>query len=469
MQKKGIDVAAEDKYIDDLVVSDTISDELFLLDESKPIIARIYDKDGNLESEQTIALTDPNLSIVRNEADGTTTVTYNFGKVYNTKKCSLHFGIQAKEDYIGSNNVYSNVGTPIASYSHEKVDSSGSGTGVIAHYSVQSFDTPEVNVPIRFDATNGDEVTILVGETVDLAELSPAIVENAESLIENYDQINGTLSYVWVLPDGTEADAGSVTVTNGSIAGQKLPSRSYTFEGTEEGRYVCTLKVTFTPTPVDISSKNFSDAVTAVAVGALTKEGNVWINVVDSSSTQRFFVRKVWVGDPPEGTDSITFRVMANGTAVLDGDGNQLEYTLSATNNWETEVTGLPSVRDGVVQTYTVEEVSRPQGYLDSYSTETRQENDWAARVTLTFTPKDKQSDKILQITCKYNGVEYTYTTPKGTYNNNQSYSFVVDNLPLDENGNPYSCEFVKVVVSPGTKDEKQINLKADMPASAIA
>ena len=89
--------------------------------------------------------------------------------------------------------------------------------------------------------------------------------------------------------------------------------------------------------------------------------------------------------------------------------------------------------------------------------------------MTLTFTPKDKQSDKILQITCKYNGVEYTYTTPKGTYNNNQSYSFVVDNLPLDENGNPYSCEFVKVVVSPGTKDEKQINLKADMPASAIA
>ena len=463
MQKKGIDVAAEDKYVDDLVVSDTISDELFLLDESEPIIARIYDKDGNLESEQTIALTDPNLSIVRNEADGTTTVTYNFGRVYNTKKCSLHFGIQAKEDYIGSNNVYSNVGTPIASYSHEKVDSSGSGTGVIDHYSVQSFDTPEVNVPIRFDATDGGEVTILVGETVDLAELSPAIVENAESLIENYDQINGTLSYVWVLPDGTEADAGSVTVTNGSIAGQKLPSRSYTFEGTEEGRYVCTLKVTFTPTPVDTSSKNFSDAVTAVAVGALTKEGNVWINVVDSSSTQRFFVRKVWVGDPPEGTDSITFRVMANGTAVLDGDGNQLEYTLSAANNWETEVTGLPAVKDGVIQNYSVEELTRPGGYLDTYSADSLTEEVWAAKVILSFTPSGKIGNKALTISCRYNGQVYTYQTPKQDYEKNVTYSFVVDNLPLDENGVPYSCEFASLVK---TDDGKSVETTSP---SAIA
>ena len=123
-----------------------------------------------------------------------------------------------------------------------------------------------------------------------------------------------------------------------------------------------------------------------------------------------------------------------------------------------------------MIQNYTVEELDRPSGYLATYSSETRVEEDWAAQVTLTFTPKDKQSDKILQITCKYNGVEYTYTTPKGTYNNNQSYSFVVDNLPLDENGNPYSsCEFVKVVVNPGEKDEKQIDLKADMPASASA
>lgn len=467
MQKKGIDVKAEDKYVEDVEVMDTLSDE-FVLDTSEPITATVYNKDGSVASQKTIPLDDPDLSITVN-SDGTTTIGYSFGTVYNTKKCVLHFRVQAKDDYIGSNNVYSNQGTPDLNYTHKKLDNLGNPTGAEDIYQVRCFDTPQVNVPIRFTTVDGDTASIIVGDSVDLADLSTAIAQNAEDLVDNYGQINGTLSYTWVLPDGSEVDAGSVTVSKGSIGEQSFPSRSSVFKGTAAGQYTGTLKVTFTPETVDSGNRNFSNEITAVPVNPLTNPGNVWINVVADDSTERFFVRKVWVGDPPEGTDSITFRVMANGTAVLDGDGNQLEYTLSATNNWETEVTGLPSVRDGVVQTYTVEEVSRPQGYLDSYSTETRQENDWAARVTLTFTPKDKQSDKILQITCKYNGVEYTYTTSKGTYNNNQSYSFVVDNLPLDENGNPYSCEFVKVVVNPGAKDEKPIDLKADMPASASA
>lgn len=462
MGKNGIEITAEDKYVEDLTVTDTISDELFLLDESEPIVATIYNKDGTVESQQIIPLDDPDLTIQKNP-NGTTTVTYNFGRIYNTKKCALHFGIRANEDYIGSNNVYSNVGTPVATYSHEKIDSDGTGTGEIDHYNVESFDTPEVNVPIQFDTTDGDTTTIIMGDKVDLADLSTEIVEHAETLIDNYDQINGTLSYTWILPDGTEVDMGGVTVKNGSIGVQSPPSREYEFTGTEAGQYVCMLKVTFTPESVDTSSKNFSDDKTAVAVGTLTKVGNVWINVVAGDSTQRFFVRKDWVGGPPAGTEAITFRVLANGESVLDESGNQLEYTLSAQNNWETEVSSLPAVKDGVVQNYTIEENSVPQGYLASYSTENHQENDWAAKMTLTFIPSSNQDNKTLKITYRYNGQEYTYTTPKDSYKKNMSYSFIVDNLPLDENGEPYSGEIVSVIK---VEDNKTVKLSSSNTVS---
>ena len=445
MRKKGIEITATDKYVDDVTVSDTISDELFVLDDNEPIIATVYNKDGSVDTQMEISLDDPNLTITHNP-DGTTTVTYNFGRVYNTKKCALHFGIQANEDYIGSNNVYSNVGTPVTTYVHEKIDEDGNPTGVIENYTVNCKDTPQVNVPIRFKTTDGETVNIIVGDKVDLADLSPAIVEHAESLIDNYDQINGTLSYVWVLPDGSEVDAGSVTVVDGSIGAQSLPSREYEFTGESAGQYVCTLKVTFTPEPVDATSKNFSNEQTAEPVGALTKEGNVWINVVAEDSTERFIVRKIWEGDPPSETASLSFRILANGIPVTGEDGEELLYSLDAANNWETEVSGLPCVVDGEIQEYSVEEYPVPEGYYAEYSTATQQDDDLAAKAILIFTPSSNQDNKTLKLTCRYNGQEYTYITPKGSYKNNQRYSFTVDNLPLGEDGEPFECEIVSVI-----------------------
>lgn len=445
MQKKGIDIKAEDKYVEDVEVSDTVSDE-FVLDTTEPVTATVYNKDGSVAEQKTLQLDDPNLTITANP-DGTTTITYNFGTVYNTKKCVLHFRVQAREDYIGSNNVYSNLGTPALGYVHEKLDHLGNPTGVEDRYRVNCYDTPQVNVPIRFTTVDGDTASIIVGESVDLADLSTAIAQNAEDLVDNYDQINGSLSYTWVLPDGTERDAGSVTVTKGSIGEQSFPSRSSVFEGTAAGQYTGTLKVTFTPETVDSGNRNFSNADTAVAVNLLTKPGNVWINVVSADSTERFFVRKEWVGDPPEGTDSVTFRVLANGIAVTGEDGQPLVYALSAGKGWETEVSGLPSVKDGVIQNYTVEELDRPSGYLDTYRSESRVENDYAAKVTLSFTPSAKKDNVILKITYTYNGEERTYTVPtKTTYKNGETYSFVVEDLPLDENGDPYHCEIISIV-----------------------
>lgn len=444
MGKNGIDITATDKYVEDVTVRDTISDE-FVLDTSEPITATIYNKDGSVNTQKTVALNDPDLTITE-KSDGTTTVEYVFGTVYNTKKCVLHFRIQAKEDYIGSNNVYSNQGTPELTYTHAKQDSEGNLTGDVDSYTVDCYDTPQVNVPIRFTTVDGETANIIVGEAVDLKDLSTTIVQDAQDRVDNYGQINGTLSYTWVLPDGTEVNAGSVTVINGSIGELEFPSRTYEFTGTEAGQYTGTLKVTFTPETVDSSNPNFSNEDTAAAVNLLTKPGKVWINVVAPDSTERFFVRKEWIGTPPEGTDSIQFRVLSNDEAVKDENGDPLEYELSDNNGWETVVEGLPAVKDGVIQNYTVEELNVPEGYLATYSSESRVEDDYAAKVTLTFTPSADTGKKALRITYKYNGVAYTLDTPKQDYDKGVQYQFEVKNLPLDENGEPYTCSWVSIV-----------------------
>ena len=446
MAKKGIDVTAEDKYVDNVAVSDTISDE-FILDTTEPIIATVYNKDGSEYSKTTVELDDPNLSITMND-DGTTTVDYLFGTVYNTKKCVLHFRIRAKDDYIGSNNVYSNLGTPDLYYTHKKLDSAGNLTGEEDNYQVNCYDTPQVNVPIRFTTVDGEAITILVGESVDLADLSKFIAQNAEDLVDNYYQINGTLSYTWVLPDGTEVPAGSVNVLNGSIGEQSFPDRSSIFMGNVAGQYTGTLKVTFSPGDVDSSNRNFSDEDTAVPVEPLTNPGNVWINVVADDSTERFFVRKDWVGGVPEGIGSIKFRILdKDGNPVLDENEDQLEYELSAENNWTVEVSGLPSVIDGVIQSYTVEEIDGPEGYHTVYSVESLIEEDWAAKVTLSFTPS-KTKDKVeLQINFTYNGKEKTYSvTSKEKYESGKTYLFYVEDLPIDEYGEPFACEIISII-----------------------
>lgn len=451
MRKKGVDITAEDKFVENVKVEDTVSDE-FILDTSEPIKAIIYNKDGSVAEEKTISPDDPNLTYTQND-DGTFSIGYLFGTVYNTKKCVLHFRIQAKEDYIGSNNVYSNVGTPGLDYEHSKVDNAGNLTGVVDQYSVECYDTPQINVPIRFETVDGDTANIIVGENVDLADLSTVIAQNAEDLVDNYDQINGTLSYTWELPDGTTVDAGSITVKKGSIGEQVFPDRSSIFTGTAAGQYKGTLKVTFTPEAADSTNKNFSNSDTAVAVNPLTRPGNVWINVVAEDSTTRFYVRKEWVGNPPEGTDSVTFRVLANGEPVTGADGEELHYELSEANDWETEVSGLQSLIGGQIMTYTVEELDPPDGYSVTYSSETRVDDNYAAKETLSFTPSKDQDKVVLQITYQYGSEIKTYVVPEKTkYKKDTTYSFTVDNLPLDDNGEPYACNILSIKNTDGDK-----------------
>ncbi len=438
--KKGIVVKEANKYVEDVTVTDVVSPE-FQLDYSEPIRAIFYDKDGNIDETREIPQNDSNLKIEVKE-DGTTKITYNFGTVYNTKKVELKFRVQAKENFIGSNNVFTNVGTPELEWKHSNRDSGGQLTGVVKEYKITTEDTPEVNVPIRFTTVNGESRDIKVGDSVNLKDLSNEIPKQVEGLLEKYGQINGALRYVWELPDGTLYPVGNVPVSNGKVGALTFPDRAYEFIGEKEGHYTGVLKLTFEPDKVDTSTGNFADDTTKKAVSELTKPGNVYINVYDEKTS--FWVKKKWAVEPPADT-VITFKVLANGTPIQDEGGQDKEYTLSEANSWECEITDLPSFVNEEFQKYTVEEVV-PLGYLPIYSDGIKEIPVYTVDATLKFKFTDKKrSDKKYRIFYSYLGEEKYVDTEKSTFEKNIFYSVEAKALPVDEDNNPYPCEITKI------------------------
>lgn len=468
--KGGIEITNTEVSVDHVTVCDTIQNE-FAVNYTEPIIATIYNKDGSVFEEKEISLDDPNLSITENK-DGTTTVSYDFGTVKNTKKTKLHFQVQAQEDYIGSNNVYTNVGTPELTYQHEKIDSDGNPTGIVDSYSVLCSDTPMVNVPIRFDTTDGDTKNLLVGENVDLKDLSSAIVKDAEDKIDNYDQTDGVLSYTWTLPDGTEVPAGSVEVKKGSIGEQTFPDRSSIFEGNATGNYKGTLTVTFTPNDVQKDNGNFCDEITETAVNPLSKPGNVWINVVEKDDTTKLLVRKKWDPLAPEGVTSVTFHLLANGVPMTDENGKVIEYTLEENNNWEYLFENLPLVTteggNTEVINYTVEETAKISGFTVSYESDVQQEEviKYSAKVTFSLTPtRDANNAVKVVFTYNYGGKEQVAEFICAGLKKTTLYSYELEGLMTDAKNQPLPCEVISVAAYKSDGNRVNIDSK-DKPAA---
>ena len=367
MKRKAIDITAWDKYVDNMTLTDTVTDE-FALDPEEPVKAIVYNKDGSVKTETVVGPDDPNLQIDEN-LDGTTTVTYNFGRAFNTTKCVLHFGIVAKDDYIGSNNVYSNVGTPTLTYQHQPMDNDGIPTGDVLTYNVDCRDTPQVNVPIRFTTVDGGTAEIKVGESVELKDLSNEIVKDAEDRVDNYDQINGTLSYTWVLPDGTEVECGSVTVKDGTVQEADFPDRSYDYIGKKAGVYVAKLKVIFTPEKVNGANKNFSDTKTAASVKALTQTGDVEITVtsdgeeIPDGPVTLLRVTKEWGDGADKHTRDFVSFTLYKGKKGF-GTATTRTIVLNAKNNWTGDFKNLPYLdENGNVISYYAEETNGVSGY----------------------------------------------------------------------------------------------------------
>ena len=321
---------------------------------------------------------------INRKSNKTTDVAYDFGTVYNTNDAKLHFEVIARDDYIGSNNVFTNEGTPDVSFRHAKLNRDGQRIdengrvladdepSFIVPNDVESYDTPEVNVPVRFTADDGGSVTVEVKTPVNLEDLSTTaggtaptlpegytgsetdiadseyITATVHDLIDNYDQINGTVSYTWVTPGGKQYPVPVTLHVTGGIPDDDITAASemaQQWTPKTAGIYDVVLKVTFTPDPVE-DKGNFADdgGVTVTRVTKLEREGHESIIVTapqggTTSNDTTLTVTKVWAGEKGDTTkrpqNGITFNIFQDGE-FYD------QQTVKSADGWSYTFTGLP-------------------------------------------------------------------------------------------------------------------------------
>lgn len=272
----------------DVVLEDTIENEFSLIEDSIQLVT--YDFDGNATAE-SIPVTDESLSITKN-SDGTTTIRYLAGTVAYGETVHLRFKVQAKEKYIGSNNVKTNVGVPTLQY---KNDIYGSKPA-----QMKFTDEPKVNVLVRYDIEDGGSTEVPVNTEVDLWKDLDAekivgktgdkdgIEDRASGSEDQYDQINGTVTYQWeiqkldeegnpVTDDNgdpvyeTIGESASVHVTDGK-PDSAYPDLDTKFTPDKVGEYSLRLKTVFTPDDKtdDWSGENDGQVNASISYGYVT-------------------------------------------------------------------------------------------------------------------------------------------------------------------------------------------------------
>ncbi len=560
MKTKGIKVNGKSAFIENLTVNDTVENE-FKIDNTVPFTATVKDENGKVVYETIIDIrtgavvqkhydTDGNLlgtvnitgtRNVNTDADGnlvttvtfnesstftdgptftdvpktltvtentgthTTDVEYNFGSVVNTQKVNLNFGVVAREDYLGSNNVFTNVGTPEASYMHTPKDEGGNPLTPKTYPGIDCTDTPQVNVPVVYDTVDGLSKTVTVGTNVDLeddldksadGQQSRVISAAIEDLLDNYDQTNGTLTYTWVKPDGTVVQScGSVTVVNGVLQGD-LPDLTCNYEA-EEGEHEFRLQLTFTPNTF-VNSENFKqDGVTNVAVDPKTEHGKVWVKGVEPDSSLKFYLRKTWTETPPEDITSVDV-VISDGKGgyvgttkdsrdlwnIVEDKADAQHFTISAADGWQTNIVdSLPAIKvddqgNAIVLDYRLEETAI-DGYEARYSKTTQTDKLWQDHPDLTLRPTKisgnnndgivKNNAKWMNLVFKYHGTTYTYSADMNQHPSDKnhidygtaiplnlssdialgsSYTLHLSDihLPLDANGQPFDNGAIEIV-----------------------
>lgn len=222
--------------VTDVTVEDTITAEFDV--KASGIKAYVGNREVTTPADLTVTV----------QNDGTTKVSYNFKTVGHGEEVHLEIPVQAKSDFIGSNNVYTNAGTPTITY-----------TGRISstRYTQEFTDTPAVNVPVRFTVNDGQKISLEPGGSVDLATLAKdnsdqSITKAVEDALGKYEQIEGTLTYQWV--DGNGNPVGNPTTATIDSTNRTAPALpSHTISTTEDDidkSFDYSLKVTFTPADV---------------------------------------------------------------------------------------------------------------------------------------------------------------------------------------------------------------------------
>lgn len=249
-------VQGTNKYgiIDNATLSDTVTDEF----DVKSVTATWTSCDGSsttstwtVDGGTVVDPSDPSADqiSVNVNADGSTDVSVNFGTLVGTGNIDVKIDAVAKQDYMGSNNVKTNVGTPQVNWSHTFSTSQETKS-----FTANFAEDPSVNVPVlNMEATGGSD-SGRVGTAFDLKDY--AKFDSGELLNGKYDQLNGTLKLSWVevAADGTETEVAddssyapmTYTVVDGAIQGTlELPS--CTVKSDAVGTRNFKLKVSYEP------------------------------------------------------------------------------------------------------------------------------------------------------------------------------------------------------------------------------
>lgn len=482
-------------YVENVILDDVIRPE-FKVDLRKPVVASIKDADGVLQYETIVDFSTetvkvrtyaadgtyteqavvaefsaqnglinvqmdfnvtrgddvnlPNSLTITENGDKTTNVSYNYGKLYNTTHAVLDFGIVARDDYLGSNNVYTNVGTPVAKYEPpQSIREINTNFEYKDFYTVKCFDEPQVNVPLDFTTVNGGFEIVPKGQSRDFYALDCDVIpNNIEDLMDNYGQINGTLYYKWTGPSDIEGKVcGSLKVINGVIQGER-PDLSYPKTFYETGSFAASLELTFVPDGVDPEG-TFHDRVTKTEVNEKMRGGVANVLVIDENSLLSLEVEKIWKGSFPHA-DQIGFD-------ILDKNGNIFRTeTLGNDDNWHKFISDLPAILNGEVQTYSISEIG-VEGYVSSMENEITTEYVYEGLFNFNFKPQ-------INIPSGYTKIRVYYTygdSAEGTYrdftvsslNVDDTNQFTISGLAVDENGNPYEGSVSRIDYIDGSEN----------------
>ena len=265
--------APNQQKVTDVVLEDTITAEF----EVNQSAIKVYIDGTDVTSSANIQ--------VAGQADGTTKVSCTVGEVAHKQEVHLQISVKAKKNFIGSNNVYTNQGIPTISYKG-RIDN--------ATYTQNFTDTPAVNVPICFNVSDGETISLEPGNSIDLADLAKEssgvriITKEVEDSLDKYAQTEGTLTYQWVDEDGNPVgDPTSAEINSDNRTPPEIPSYTVSAKEDDIGKqYKYKLKVTFTPAEVKVNTTS------KVAVSAKSEEGNVGIDVLQKPEG-KVYIKKV--------------------------------------------------------------------------------------------------------------------------------------------------------------------------------
>lgn len=219
-------------------------------------------------------------------SDGSTDVEVIYKEVVGKKNLVVKIDTKAKDDFLGSNNVYTNVndadkgiGPNISDYTH-----TNNTTGKTTTYGRTDFtEKPQVNVPLKFTVEDGLTKKVAPGTEVNIKDLAftnsnkkERITKDVEELVNNGYQINGTLTYQWYDKDGKAVGNPTQTPVRDGKATSDIEIPNYSYTATEADRdkeITYTLRATFTPEDVEERNVNKNPVLTK------SDQGSVYIGV----------------------------------------------------------------------------------------------------------------------------------------------------------------------------------------------